>query len=370
MKTKKTKKENAFLRLLAQYSALGGALIGSANQAQATIQYATLSGTPVSNASDIVSPPGGGMLRFIERFEIVTVNSVYLSIGGGVSVSGTASVYFPNARDAGFLVGAGGAWNSEATQLLGYYDNNSHFGGNFLNSTNRFLAFRFDNGGIKYGWLRLSVNSDASSFTLVDWAYQDDGSSILTGDMGSLPIELLSFDAKAFQHAVALEWATAREESFDGFSLERATEGGSFSEIAWLPGHGNSDTPRSYRYRDEAIDKNKRYYYRLKSIDLNGSFEYSHVVEAAFSDFGFTLSDPYPNPVTGKKFDLEIQAQEAETVHIRLFSSTGQMVHDQAQSLTSGLNKLPVSVPHLAAGTYFLKVEGRYYSSYKQVMVQ
>ncbi len=80
MKTKKTKKENAFLRLLAQYSALSGALIGSANQAQATIQYATLSGTPVSNASQSVAPPGGGMMLFKEEG---TRNSAWISIGAG-----------------------------------------------------------------------------------------------------------------------------------------------------------------------------------------------------------------------------------------------------------------------------------------------
>ncbi len=367
MKKEDQKHENAFLRLLAQYSALGGALIGSANQAQATIQYATLSGTPLSNAIQVVSPPGGGMLNFIEASGI---NSVWLSIGGGVSVSGTASAFFPNARDASFPVAASGAWHPDVTQFIAYKGSVANAGGNFLGTTGKFLCFRFNDGGIKYGWLRLETPANASSFTLVDWAYQDDGTSILTGDMGALPIELLSFNARAFQHAVALEWATAKEQSFDGFSLERAAEGGSFAEIAWLPGQGNSNNQRAYSFRDQGLDESKRYSYRLKSIDLNGSFEYSQVVEASFSQVGFTVMEPYPNPVTKQEFALEIFAQEAETVHLRLFSAMGQRVLDQMLPLTSGSNVVTVAVPNLSSGTYFLKVEGKYYSSYKQVVVQ
>lgn len=118
MKKKQTRKKDAFLQLLAQYSALGGALIGSASQAQATIQYATLSGTPVSNALESLALPGGGAMVFREE---AGRNSVWLSIGGGLSVSG-AVVSFPNNHDAGFLVGAGGAWANFVTQFIAFYN--------------------------------------------------------------------------------------------------------------------------------------------------------------------------------------------------------------------------------------------------------
>lgn len=365
MKPKENPSENAFLRQLAQYSALGSALIGSANQAQAAIQYAALSGNTVSNSTEVFNLPGGGVMNFIEE----THNrSVWVSIGGGVSVSGTASAFFPNARDAAFLVSASGAWHPDVTQFLGYQGGNT--GGNFLGTSGKFLAFRFNNGGIKYGWLRMNLASDASSFTLVDWAYQDDGTPILTGDMGGLPVELLSFDAKALKQAVNLEWATSREEGFEGFSLERATDGGTFAEIAWLPGQGNSTETRAYSYQDEAITENTRYYYRLKSVDLNGSFEYSRVVEAAFNPVGFSILPPYPNPVTDAEFRLEIWAEEAETVQLKMFSATGQCVYEEKQPLLSGKNEVSVAVPHLSGGVYFLKVQGKYYSSYQQVVVQ
>ncbi|MEZ4772368.1 MAG: T9SS type A sorting domain-containing protein [Bacteroidia bacterium] len=367
MKNKQTRKPNDFLRSLAHYSALGGALIGSTNQVQATIQYSTLSGIPTSNTIVTQVFPGGQSIRFREE---VAIRSFWLSLNG-VSVSGAASAYFPDALNAGFLVSAGGAWHPEVTQFMAYSGSVANRGGNFIGTSGKFLAIRFNNGGVKYGWIRLSAAADASTFTLTDWAYQDNGSPILTGDTGTpTPIELLSFDIKILQHAVALQWSTAREENFDGFSLERAEEGSVYTEIAWIPGSGNSSTPRNYAFNDETILENKRYYYRLKSIDLDGSFEYSQIVEAVFNDFGFNIKDPYPNPVSGNKFSLEIQALEAEPIHIRIFSVTGQMVYEQRAQLISGENTIAIAVPNMPAGAYFLKVQGRYYSKYKSLIVK
>lgn len=367
MKRTQNKEQNAFLRSLAHYSALGGALIGSTNQVQATIQYFTLSGTPISNTVVTEVFPGGQSIRFREE---VPVRSFWLSLGG-VSVSGAASIYFPDALDAGFLVSAGGAWNTEVTQFMAYSGSIANRGGNFIGTTGKFLAIKFNNGGIKYGWLRLSAAADASTFTLTDWAYQDNGSPILTGDTGTpTPIELISFDIQKLQDAVALQWSTAREENFDGFSLERAEEGSVFSEITWIPGAGNSSKPQNYHFTDKGVLENKRYYYRLKSIDIDGSYEYSQIVEAVFSDFGFDIKEPYPNPVSDNRFSIEIQALEAEPIQIRIFSATGQMVHEQSAQLTTGINTISVAIPDLTAGAYFLKVQGRYYSKYQSLVVQ
>ncbi|MEZ4828701.1 MAG: T9SS type A sorting domain-containing protein [Bacteroidia bacterium] len=367
MNKKQNKSRDLFLRSLAQYSALGGALIGSVNQAQATIHYNTLSGIPFSDASASVGGLPAGMMLFRDE---PGKHSIWLSIGGGLSVFGSTSSYFPNALNAGVTVGPGAGWHVEATQFIAYTNSPGPDGGNFLGVTGKFLAFRFNSGGVKYGWLRLSASSDASSITLVDWAYQDNGGTILTGDTGTpTPIKLLSFEVRSLQNAIALQWETAREENFDGFSLERAEGGGVFTEIAWIPGSGNSTTPRTYHFRDEAIVENKSYYYRLRSVDLDGSYEYSSVVEIVFNNLGFTVKDPYPNPVTEKAFTIEVQSVEAENIQLRLFANDGRLVHEQPAVLRSGLNTISVSIPHLASGIYFLKVQGRYYSSYKSLVV-
>jgi hypothetical protein len=46
------------------------------------------------------------------------------------------------------------------------------YGGQFLGVTGKFLPLRFSVGGVQlYGWVRLSVDNDATSFTVIDYAY-------------------------------------------------------------------------------------------------------------------------------------------------------------------------------------------------------
>ncbi len=363
MRKKNSVHQKSFLKALANYSAIGGAMIGGMTQAQATIQYATLSGTPVSstlgnNATVAIGVPTGTLV--LSHFFSSLLSAV---IGGGVKVIKSGAHVQP--FSANVTVSAGGAWNSDPNVQMGY--NNS---GPWQGTTGKFIAFQFNNGGIKYGWIRVDVAATTASFTPIDWAYEDDGSTIRTGQQVALPVALLSFDAQSFAESISLVWTTAQEENLDRFALERAKEGESFYEIASLPGKGNSNGPRQYAVRDEEIAKNVRYYYRLKSIDLDGSYTYSQVVEASIMELGFVLNGPYPNPVTGGSFTIDINATEGEVVHIQLFSPTGQLAHEQRRDLSSGGNSIRFSLPELSTGIYFLKVQGRYYSQYKQIIVQ
>ena len=286
---------------------------------------------------------------------------------GGVSVSG-ATTWYPNRLEANHSVNAGAVWQTLVTQFLGW--NGATTSALFMGTSGKFIGFRFNSGGIKYGWIRLDVAANGASITLVDWAYQDDGSAILTGDTGTpAPIELISFKARQLGGIVNLDWKTASEQNFSGFSLERAEENESFSEIGWISGKGNTEDEQEYRFDDKAAIPNKRYYYRLKAIDLDGSFEYSHIVEATLSGFGFTIEGPYPNPITSTPFKLDIMVSEAETVFIRLFSASGQMVYESRTPLVEGRNEVLISDASLSSGIYFLKIQGRYYHNYKKLEI-
>ena len=242
MKNRQSSKRSEFFRTLAQYSALGGAMIGSMNQALATIQYNSTSSGPHVNTT-INIPIPAGTLSFKHSFGAI-LNVV---VNGGVSVSATGFSSWANMLNSGVSVSGGGNWKA-ANYWLGYSTQ-----GPFPGSTGKFMAFRFNDGGVKYGWIRLNVPSASENFSLVDWAYEDDGSPIITGDTGPTPIELISFLSKSHKDAVDLKWTTGFEQGFDGFSIERAEEGGSFSEIAWIAGKGDTQEEQQYGFTDEAV---------------------------------------------------------------------------------------------------------------------
>ena len=111
-----------------------------------------------------------------------------------------------------------------------------------------------------------------------------------------LPIELLSFSGEENSTSVSLNWATATEENFDYFEIERASQGTSFEFIGEVKGEGNSFTRQDYSFEDESPEIGLNYY-RLKSIDLDGTFEHSDIILVRFtSNVKLVVS---PNPTFG-----------------------------------------------------------------------
>lgn len=92
-----------------------------------------------------------------------------------------------------------------------------------------------------------------------------------------LPIELLSFDARAEDEVVRLRWSTASEEGNAWFIIERSADAERFMPIAQLPGAGNSGSRRDYVF-DDAQPVVGTTYYRLRQIDTDGGGSLSQVV--------------------------------------------------------------------------------------------
>ncbi|MFQ5605028.1 MAG: T9SS type A sorting domain-containing protein [bacterium] len=120
---------------------------------------------------------------------------------------------------------------------------------------------------------------------------------IQTQDFGTVPVELVTFNATVEQRDVWLVWLTATETNNFGFDIERK----SFHRSQWrtvdfVPGHGTTTNPVRYEYLDRGLTPGA-YTYRLKQIDTDGSFEYSPevIVQVALPET-FALLQNYPNP--------------------------------------------------------------------------
>lgn len=112
-----------------------------------------------------------------------------------------------------------------------------------------------------------------------------------------VPVELVSFQARVNENNVALTWATASELNNFGFEIERRSLATSnWRKIGFAGGNGTTPEFKHYQFEDLALAAGE-YSYRLKQIDLDGSFEYSAEVAVRVSSLiGFTLEQNYPNP--------------------------------------------------------------------------
>lgn len=113
-----------------------------------------------------------------------------------------------------------------------------------------------------------------------------------------LPVELISFVGENQNGFNKLDWKTASELNNDYFELERSATGETFSTITRVSGRGTVNELSSYNFLDEEpmVGNN---YYRLKQVDFDGKFEYSHIIlvknEGAGGVFNISV---FPNPLS------------------------------------------------------------------------
>ena len=101
----------------------------------------------------------------------------------------------------------------------------------------------------------------------------------------------------------------------------------------------------------------KRYYYRLKQLDFDGSFDYSSEIVVDIETLNdFILFQNYPNPfnpTTSIKYYVPVQGQ----LKIGLFDILGNQIRSLVdKDVQAGSYELSIDGSNLASGTYFVKM--------------
>jgi hypothetical protein len=135
-----------------------------------------------------------------------------------------------------------------------------------------------------------------------------------------VPVELTSFTVSSEKNNIALHWTTATETNNLGFSIERRFEGEPWRQIGFVKGAGTVAMNRTYSFNDHSI-KIGSVSYRLKQIDLDGSFRYYADKSTLIAvPAKLQLAQNYPNPFnpeTTIAFEVPLQA----TGDVRVFVS-------------------------------------------------
>ncbi len=164
----------------------------------------------------------------------------------------------------------------------------------------------------------------------------------------ALPVTLASFKASLSEsNAVRLDWATTEEAGASHFDIEHSLTGREWNKIGAMKAAGKHTDLKSYTYihTNPSLSVN---YYRLKSVDLDGSFAHSAIESINLSGRTKDLF-VYPNPA-GEYLSLEIGDQRSIS-SMQLFNIAGNEVVlklDKAGRL--------LDVRHLPAGSYLLRV--------------
>ncbi|MEM7375191.1 MAG: T9SS type A sorting domain-containing protein [Bacteroidota bacterium] len=166
------------------------------------------------------------------------------------------------------------------------------------------------------------------------------------------PVEWAYVEAEAADEGVWINWGTASEQNTERFVIERSVDKHLFEAIGETPAKGNSQTLETYAHLDQTPLTGTSYY-RLRQIDLNGHFAYSHIltVEIGQADLSLEL---YPNPAQDKiSYQLHGDLSITDARELRLLTAQGICVHHVIKGSASNGE---LDIRFLPPGLYFLQV--------------
>jgi hypothetical protein len=114
-----------------------------------------------------------------------------------------------------------------------------------------------------------------------------------------LPVDFIAVSAKAEGSSVRINWNVASEKNVARYEVERSGNGNNFDKI----GSVNAANSSSYNFTDAHPNTGVNYY-RIRSIDVNGSSKPSSVVTVKMN--GESQFSIYPNPVKDLKVEIKL----------------------------------------------------------------
>jgi hypothetical protein len=239
----------------------------------------------------------------------------------------------------------------ETTPSLGTNANNIGTSGD--------IAFREYQQGV-YIFYVLATNNGIAAYQIVN--------------ENQVPVELTSFSGAIDGNRVQLNWETASETNNYGFEIERKIGEKDLNNIwgtvGFVKGNGTVTEQKKYSWSEGLQNKSfDKLIYRLKQIDNDGTFEYSHEVEIEIFPAQFSLEQNFPNPfnpLTSIRFSIPSN----ELVNLKVYDVLGKEVSLLLnQMMEPGNHEVMFDASSLASGVYVYKIKAGSYTANKKLLL-
>ena len=218
------------------------------------------------------------------------------------------------------------------------------------------------NYGVNGNWV-------ASEIYVLAWLQNETTREVLNSgtkfDAAVIPIELGQWSGQSVGADNRLTWTTLTELKTDYFDIERGDDGKNFASIGHQKAAGDSKNALSYSFLDKNVVQGTPQYYRLKTVDLDGSISFSGVISIDKTDKNDTQLQVFPNPAKGV-LRYKIGENNTKTAELTLIDILGRVVLTQKLGDTEG----SFSVGHLASGTYIARVRTAEQQTFSKVIIE
>jgi hypothetical protein len=187
----------------------------------------------------------------------------------------------------------------------------------------------------------------------------------------TLPVTLISFEAVLLENnQVELSWKTSKEVNSSYFTIEKSTNGINFEEAGTVSAKGNSKILNHYSFTDENhLTSSGTIYYRLRIVDLDGTFEYSKLAGVVLKGSVISI---YPNPLEeNRELNVVYSSNiEQEEIGITIFNMLGKRVYSSNIKLKKGNNTVSISAKDFIPGAYMVEISGEYGTSIQKIFIK
>lgn len=231
------------------------------------------------------------------------------------------------------------------------------------------------NGGVTWEYQNVPTDEFLMKVFFFDteagWAVGASGTVLATEN--TVPVELTSFTATAFENEVSLFWQTATENNNSGFEILRAVENSDYERVGFVEGNGSTTEGKSYSFKDENVLAGS-YNYKLVQIDFDGTRNESNPVSVEVGGLApndYVLSQNYPNPfnpITNIQYALPTAAK----VSIIIYNTIGEQVQTLVNELKdAGTHQVSFDAVNLNSGIYFYTLQaGSFTKTNKMILLK
>ncbi|MDP5171631.1 MAG: choice-of-anchor A family protein [Bacteroidia bacterium] len=181
---------------------------------------------------------------------------------------------------------------------------------------------------------------------------------MVTGGVTTFPVEWVGINAELRGADGVVLWSTASEMNASHYEIERSFEGSMFERMGTVAAAGNTTSLTSYEFTDRnlsAADWSTSAYYRIRQVDIDGTFSYSKTVELSFEANDILGLRVYPSP-TNRNLQVSWH-QPIGPVEIEIYDQLGREVMKTLWSKDESFASFDVS--ELKSGVYHLKLSSQ-----------
>ena len=183
-------------------------------------------------------------------------------------------------------------------------------------------------------------------------------------DQGALPIELVEVRIDRHEKTNLLGWQTGFELNASHFEIERSRENSPFEQIGIVPTRGIDSEDGSWYQFPDPVERQGHYFYRLKAVDLDGSYSYSIILDIQVGQIEQMLLTP--NPATST---VEITLPSIRAAgELIVTDLSGKLLHRQKVE-TSELDQIELDVSTFLRGLVMIRFSTSHHDYSKKLIL-